>query len=90
MLKPILDKLEEGNRQLAVGTKLLNQLQAEQEACEKKAAALNEESAACQKKKDETQDQLNTNRLRLIRAKKLLGGLADEKSRWEEEVKRLR
>jgi hypothetical protein len=28
------------------------------------------------------------NKMRLVRAKLLLGGLADEKSRWAEEVKK--
>jgi len=90
MLKPILDKLEDGNKKLEIGKNLLSQLQAELDACEKKCRELKEDSAKCQKEKDDTLALLDMNKLRLVRARKLLGGLAEEKSRWEDEVKRLR
>jgi len=38
--------------------------------------------------KKKTEDELQANKQRLVRANKLLGGLADEKARWLEEVKR--
>jgi len=40
------------------------------------------------KKKEETQQNLELNKLRLVRANKLLSGLKDEKNRWTEEVKK--
>jgi len=69
---------------------ILNKLNQEKEECENKKNKLEKEAYDCQKRKEETQQNLELNKLRLHRANKLLNGLADEKDRWEEEVKRLR
>lgn len=90
MLAPILAQLSEGEKKLGEGQKLLDKLNKEKEECEAKCSKLKSDAEECQKKKEETQNNLEMNKLRLVRAKKLLGGLADEKARWEGEVKRFR
>lgn len=51
-------------------------------------AKLRVDSEECFKRKEATIAELDQNNFRLMRAKKLLGGLEDEKSRWLVEVKR--
>lgn len=88
-LAPILQKLSEGEKKLAEGQGLLDKLNKEKDECESKCTKLQTEAEDCMKKKEETQMNLELNKLRLVRANKLLSGLKDEKSRWTEEVKRL-
>jgi len=72
------------------GSKKLNQLNAEKDACEAKVATLQADAAATQKLKEETEFEVEQNKKKLVRAKKLLDGLADETTRWQEEVKHLK
>jgi len=90
ILAPIVAKLNEAQAQLKEGQDLLDRLNAEKDECIRKCNALQADADECQRKKVETENNLQLNKLRLIRANKLLSGLADEKKRWEEEVKRLR
>jgi len=87
-LAPIQKDLDEANGKLKVGQDFLDKLNKEKEECDAKCNKLKAESEECQQKKEQTQNDLEQNKLRLVRAKKLLGGLADEKARWQEEVKR--
>jgi len=87
-LAPIKAKLAEGEFKLNEGQKLLDKLNQEKEECDAKCKKLEDEAEACEKKKLETQNNLEMNKLRLVRAKKLLGGLEEEQSRWQEEVKK--
>lgn len=68
----------------------MNALNKEKNECEAKVAALQADAAETQRKKQETEDVVEENKKKLVRAKKLLDGLADEKNRWEEEVKLLK
>jgi len=62
----------------------------QKEECEAKVSELRRQAEECNRKKEQTQNEVESNKLKLVRAKKLLDGLNDEKVRWEEEVKRLR
>jgi len=62
----------------------------QKEECEAKVSELRRQADECNRKKETTQNEVESNKLKLVRAKKLLDGLADEKARWEDEVKRLR
>jgi len=87
-LAPIIAKLANGEKNLAEGQELLNKLNKEKEEYEARVAKLRSDSENCRKKKDATIAELDQNNFRLMRAKKLLGGLEEEKSRWQLEVKR--
>lgn len=89
-LAPILAELAEAQISLDEGQKKLDALNKEKDECEAKVAALRADAAETQKKKEETEFIVEENKKKLVRAKKLLDGLADEKSRWEEEVKMLK
>jgi len=81
--------MAEGEKKLQEGKAFLDKLKKEEEDCEKKCEQLQDEARKCQKEKEETQVKLEQNKMRLIRANKLLSGLREEKTRWNEEVKRL-
>lgn len=83
-------ELAEAQISLDEGQKKLDALNKEKDECEAKVAALRADAAETQKKKEETEFIVEENKKKLVRAKKLLDGLADEKSRWEEEVKMLK
>lgn len=89
-LAPILLELAEAQKSLDEGQKVLDNLNREKDECEAKVAALQADAAETQKKKEDTEFIVEENKKKLVRAKKLLDGLADEKSRWEEEVKMLK
>jgi len=82
--------LAEGQEKLDAGKAYLSILVKEKEECDAKCLQLQTDADLCLKKKKETEDELKMNKLRLVRANKLLGGLADEKSRWIDEVKRFK
>jgi len=88
-LAPILQRMAEGEKKLQEGKTFLDKLKKEEEDCEKKCEQLLIDARSCQKEKEETQFKLEQNKMRLIRAQKLLNGLREEKTRWMEEVKRL-
>lgn len=88
-LAPILQRQAEGEKKLIEGKAFLDKLKKEEEDCERKCEQLLVDAKKCQKEKEETQVKLEQNKARLIRANKLLTGLKDEKTRWNEEVKRL-
>jgi len=54
--------------------------------CEQKCDKLFREAQECQRHKEEVANNLQLNKMRLIRATKLLSGLKDEKERWKEDV----
>jgi len=89
-LEPIMRELAEGQAKLDAGQKILDALNKDLKECTDKVAALKAEAAECQALKDKTENDLAMNEKRLVRADKLLGGLASEKSRWEGEVKRFK
>jgi len=89
-LAPILEKLADGQRKLDEGTAILERLNREKDECDAKCSQLKKDADECQRKKKETEEELQMNKLRLIRAHKLLGGLADEKARWKEEVQKFK
>jgi hypothetical protein len=74
---------------LVEGKEFLDKLKKEEEDCGRKCEQLFVDAKKCQKEKEETQVKLEQNKARLIRANKLLTGLKDEKTRQNEEVKRL-
>jgi len=82
--------LAEGEEKLNAGKAYLSILVKEKDECDAKCKQLQTDADLCLKKKKETEDELQMNKLRLKRAEKLLGGLADEKARWIEEVKRFK
>lgn len=88
-LKPILEKLAEGEQMLIEGQALLDKLNNEKNDCEQKCDRLFKEAQACQQRKEEVANNLEMNKQRLIRATKLLSGLKDEKERWTNEVSTL-
>jgi len=81
--------MAEGEKKLSEGKAFLDKLKKEEEDCEKKCEQLQDEARKCLKDKEETQIKLETNKMRLVRANRLLTGLREEKTRWNEEVKRL-
>lgn len=82
--------LKEGQEKLDAGQKILDALNKDLKECEDKVATLKAEAAECKALKDKTENDLALNEKRLARADKLLGGLAAEKERWENEVKRFK
>jgi dynein heavy chain len=80
--------LKEGQEKLDAGQKILDALNADLKDCEEKVARLQAEAAECKATKEATETELALNEKRLVRAGKLLGGLADEKERWEDLVKK--
>jgi len=89
-LKPILEKLAEGEQKLAEGQSILDRLNKEKEEAERICKELNAEAAKCLAHKESVANNLKQNKERLVRATKLLSGFKDEKERWTEEVKMLR
>jgi len=89
-LAPIIVKLNEGQAKLDERNVILNKLNIEKEECDAKCAQLKREAEDTLRVKKETEETLERNKIKLVRAHKLLGGLADEKARWQEEVKRFR
>eukprot|EP00801_Mesodinium_rubrum_P000083 Mrub_00083.p1 GENE.Mrub_00083~~Mrub_00083.p1 ORF type:complete len:1986 (+),score=436.27 Mrub_00083:724-5958(+) len=88
-LAPILQKQAEGTKKLAEGKAFLEKLKKEELDCEEKCKKLKLDAEECLKEKEKTQYLLELNKARLIRAQKLLTGLKEEKTRWNEEVKQL-
>jgi len=89
-LKPILEKLFEGEQKLAEGQATLDQLNSEKQEAERICKELNDEAAECQAYKEKIANNLALNKQRLVRATKLLSGFQDEKERWTEDVKTFR
>jgi len=89
-LAPVMKKLKEGQEKLDAGQKILDALNKDLKECEEKVAKLKAEATECKELKDRTENDLAMNEKRLVRADKLLGGLADEQTRWGEEVKRFK
>jgi len=83
-------ELAEGQAKLDAGQKILDALNKDLKECTDKVSALKAEAKECQDLKEKTESDLALNEARLVRADKLLGGLASEKSRWEGEVKRFK
>lgn len=85
-LKPILEKLSEGEKRLEEGQALLDKLNEERDICEKNCDKLSKEALNCQNHKERVAKNLSINKQRLIRATKLLSGLKDEQERWKIDV----
>jgi len=85
-LKPILEKLEEGQIKLNEGQQLLNTLNKEKEEFEEKADRLKSAAEECMHRKEEIQSSLEHNILKLNRANALLRELNEEETRWAKEI----
>merc|ERR1719453_1252463 len=88
-LKPILEKLAEGEQKLAEGQEILDKLNSEKQEAERICKELNDEAAECMARKESVANNLMLNKQRLVRATKLLSGFKDEKDRWTIDVQQL-
>ena len=78
--------LAEAQASLAATEAILKEAKAQLKTVEDGLAQLNAELAACVAHKKELEDKSEQCEQRLVRADKLIGGLADEKDRWAETV----
>jgi len=85
-LAPILEKLAMGEEKQRLGQEILDKLNIEKKECEDKCNSLNDEQNKCLKQKEEIQNNIEYNKLKLVRANKLLLQLKDEYIRWNDEI----
>ncbi|VDO03290.1 unnamed protein product [Rodentolepis nana] len=82
-------KLEEAERELMENMAALKRTQASLKAVEDKLEELHENLDNVQAEKKRLEDEVELCGLKLVRAKKLIGGLGGEKDRWYREAERL-
>ncbi|XP_051768758.1 dynein axonemal heavy chain 1 [Ctenopharyngodon idella] len=88
-VEPKRQALQEAQEDLAVTQQILNEAKEKLAAVEKGIATLQAKYHECLSKRDELDAKCQLCENRLIRADKLIGGLADEKVRWRETVQQL-
>ncbi|XP_066527086.1 dynein axonemal heavy chain 1 [Hoplias malabaricus] len=88
-VEPKRQALAEAQEDLAVTQRILDEAKQKLEAVEEGIATLQAKYHDCLAKRDELDTKCNLCENRLIRADKLIGGLADEKVRWSETVQHL-
>ncbi|TKS70983.1 Dynein heavy chain 1, axonemal [Collichthys lucidus] len=88
-VEPKRQALQEAQEDLAVTQRILDDAKEQLAAVESGIAALQATYQDCLAKKDELDNKCQLCEARLIRADKLIGGLADEKVRWKETVQHL-
>uniref|UniRef100_A0A3Q3STI9 Dynein, axonemal, heavy chain 1 n=1 Tax=Mastacembelus armatus TaxID=205130 RepID=A0A3Q3STI9_9TELE len=88
-VKPKRQALKEAQEDLAVTQRILDDAKEKLAAVENGIASLQAKYQECVAKKDELDKKYQLCETRLVRADKLIGGLADEKVRWKETVQHL-
>ncbi|KAM9362199.1 LOW QUALITY PROTEIN: dynein axonemal heavy chain 1 [Symphorus nematophorus] len=88
-VEPKRQALQEAQEDLAVTQRILDDAKEQLAAVEGGIATLQAKYQDCLAKKDELDKKFQLCEARLIRADKLIGGLADEKVRWKETVQHL-
>ncbi|XP_027011591.1 dynein axonemal heavy chain 1 isoform X2 [Tachysurus fulvidraco] len=88
-VEPIRQALAVAQEDLAVTQNILKDAKEKLDAVEEGIAALQAKYQECLAKRDELDSKCKLCEIRLIRADKLIGGLADEKTRWSETVQHL-
>uniref|UniRef100_A0AAR2J4M4 Dynein, axonemal, heavy chain 1 n=1 Tax=Pygocentrus nattereri TaxID=42514 RepID=A0AAR2J4M4_PYGNA len=88
-VEPKRQALAEAQEDLAVTQRILDEAKKKLAAVEEGIAALQAKYHDCLAKRDELDSKCQLCEGRLIRADKLIGGLADEKVRWSEAVQHL-
>uniref|UniRef100_A0A3Q3VWH7 Dynein heavy chain coiled coil stalk domain-containing protein n=1 Tax=Mola mola TaxID=94237 RepID=A0A3Q3VWH7_MOLML len=88
-VEPKRRALQEAQEDLAATQRILDDAKKQLEAVENGIASLQAKYQDCVAKKDELDQKFQLCEARLIRADKLIGGLADEKVRWKETVEHL-
>ncbi|XP_040889376.1 dynein heavy chain 1, axonemal [Toxotes jaculatrix] len=88
-VEPKRQALQEAQEDLAVTQRILDDAKEKLAAVEGGIATLQAKYQDCLAKKDELDNKYQLCETRLVRADKLIGGLADEKVRWKETVQHL-
>ncbi|RXN34314.1 dynein heavy chain axonemal [Labeo rohita] len=88
-VEPKRQALQEAQEDLAVTQRILDDAKEKLAAVEEGIATLQAKYHECLSKRDELDAKCQLCEIRLIRADKLIGGLADEKVRWRETVQQL-
>ncbi|XP_067444208.1 dynein axonemal heavy chain 1 isoform X2 [Thunnus thynnus] len=88
-VEPKRQALQEAQEDLAVTQRILDDANEKLAAVEGGIATLQAKYQDCLAKKDELDNKYQLCESRLVRADKLIGGLADEKVRWKETVQHL-
>ncbi|KAI3369512.1 hypothetical protein L3Q82_007723 [Scortum barcoo] len=88
-VEPKRQALQEAQEDLAVTQRILDDAKEKLAAVESGIATLQAKYQECLAKKNELDSKYQLCETRLVRADKLIGGLADEKVRWKETVQRL-
>lgn len=89
IVAPKKERLAEAEAELAAQMDTLNGKRARLQEVTDKLQTLNDEFAGESKKKKDLEDQIDLCSQKLDRAKKLIGGLGGEKTRWSETAKYL-
>ena len=85
----IQERLRIATEDLAVTQRQLDEAKAKLREVEEGIATLQAKYEDCVQKKEELENKCSLCQARLGRADKLIGGLADEKGRWQESVNQL-
>ncbi|XP_041945152.1 dynein heavy chain 1, axonemal isoform X2 [Alosa sapidissima] len=88
-VEPKRQALQEAQEDLAVTQRILDDSRDKLAAVEEGIATLQAKYSDCLAKRDELDSKCQLCEKRLVRADKLIGGLADEKVRWKETVENL-
>uniref|UniRef100_A0A8C4NS28 Dynein, axonemal, heavy chain 1 n=1 Tax=Dicentrarchus labrax TaxID=13489 RepID=A0A8C4NS28_DICLA len=88
-VEPKRQALEEAQEDLAATQRILDDAKDQLAGVENGIATLQAKYQECLAKKDELDNKYQLCEARLVRADKLIGGLADEKVRWKETVQHL-
>ncbi|XP_069004796.1 dynein axonemal heavy chain 1 [Embiotoca jacksoni] len=88
-VEPKQQALQEAQEELAETQRILDDAKEKLAAVESGIATLQAKYQGCLAKKDELDNKYQLCEARLVRADKLIGGLADEKVRWKETVQHL-
>lgn len=82
-------KLKAAQEELAETMAILDKAKSRLRDVQERIATLQDKYDECVRKKDELEYKCGECEARLVRADKLIGGLADEKDRWKESVDKL-
>lgn len=88
-LEPIISKQKEAQDKLSKHQETLDKLVVSYKELEDKVKSLQKDEFETKEYKENTQRSLETNKIRLLRANKLLTGLKDEYTRWKKALKSL-
>jgi dynein heavy chain len=88
-VKPLQDKVDELNVELAATQKLLAETKEKLERASELIANLKRSYEETIARKQQLQLKISDNEVKIDRSDKLIGGLGGEQTRWEKEVKRL-